>query len=132
MVPLCYLRFHQTMARHFTLPATANTNDYAVSVRTRHRVVARGEGCCAYCGVRGVDELQVDHVTPASHFAQGTPREIVSAPSNLVPACESCNLSKGGCDLLGWASKLLTLGVKPAVVTEMMHRVRMQTAEPLP
>lgn len=119
------------MALNFKLPATANTDSYRPSLALRLRVIDRGNDTCIYCGVQNVD-LEVDHVTPASHFAVGTPKEIVNDPSNLAPACESCNNAKGGCDLTGWAAKLLTLGVAPTVVTEMIHRVRMQTAEPLP
>lgn len=119
------------MALNFKLPATANTDDYRPSLGLRHRVIARGGDACVYCGVGAVD-LEVDHVTPASHFAVGTDRAVVNASSNLVPACEGCNNAKGGCDLNGWASKLLNLGIKTTVVVEMMYRVRMQTAEPLP
>lgn len=119
------------MARHFKLPATANTNDYRVSPGLGARIAQRGNGECVYCGIFGVN-LETDHVTPASHFAVGTPREIVNAATNLVPACEACNDSKGGSDLIGFASKLLTLGVDTDAVSKMIHRVRMQTAEPLP
>lgn len=119
------------MALNFKLPANANTDDYRPSLALRLRVIDRGGDACVYCGVENVD-LEVDHVTPASHFAVGTLRSIVNDPSNLVPACEACNNAKGACDLNGWASKLLTLGIKTTVVVEMMYRVRMQTAEPLP
>ncbi len=44
-------------------------------------------GKCAYCGENG-DRLTMDHVTP---IISGGPPEI----DNIVPACLSCNMSKG-------------------------------------
>ena len=48
---------------------------------------------CAYCG--GADGLSLDHVIPRL-------RRGPDAAENLVPACRSCNSSKGGRDLLAW------------------------------
>ena len=50
-------------------------------------------GCCAYCGlhVEGDDcrsRLTIDHVRPKAHGGE-------SLRTNLVPACLSCNSSKG-------------------------------------
>lgn len=43
---------------------------------------------CAYCGTRS-DRMTIDHVVPLSLGGD-------SHPSNLVPACSSCNSRKGG------------------------------------
>jgi 5-methylcytosine-specific restriction endonuclease McrA len=50
--------------------------------------------CCAYCGNSPVF-LTIDHVIPRSQG--GT-----NAPSNLLPACKSCNESKGSRSLTNW------------------------------
>ena len=50
--------------------------------------------CCAYCGDRP-SFLTIDHVIPRSQ--NGT-----NDPSNLLPACKSCNESKGSRTLLTW------------------------------
>jgi 5-methylcytosine-specific restriction endonuclease McrA len=48
---------------------------------------------CAYCSVE--DKLTVDHVVPIS-------RGGLDAPDNVVPACKSCNSSKGAKLLTEW------------------------------
>lgn len=50
---------------------------------------------CAYCGATG--SLTVDHIIPLS---RGGLNEI----QNLVPACKSCNTSKGIKDAIEWYS----------------------------
>jgi hypothetical protein len=49
---------------------------------------------CAYCGVHGTDH-HIDHVWPLVLSGD-------DAPWNVVPACEGCNLSKGGKPLGEW------------------------------
>lgn len=49
--------------------------------------------CCAYCGATG--DLHIEHVIPISKG--GT-----HVLSNLVPACQSCNYSKGAKDAETW------------------------------
>jgi len=58
----------------------------------RLRVLARDLFCCAYCGGRA---SHVDHVFPRS-------RGGLDVESNLVAACEHCNLSKGDRTLEEW------------------------------
>lgn len=53
--------------------------------------------CCAYCGLK-TDLLTIDHIVPRS---QGGTND----PSNLLPACKSCNESKGSRSLLSWYTK---------------------------
>jgi 5-methylcytosine-specific restriction endonuclease McrA len=52
-------------------------------------------GCCAYCGKPGT---AVDHVVPIS---KGGRDEI----ANVLPACKSCNSSKGNRDLSTWLAR---------------------------
>lgn len=49
-------------------------------------LVVRYDGCCAYCGVRG--KLTVDHRVPLSRGGS-------NSIDNILPACASCNRSKG-------------------------------------
>lgn len=48
---------------------------------------------CAYCGASG--DLQIEHVVPIS---KGGEHHL----GNIVPACQSCNFSKGKADALTW------------------------------
>jgi 5-methylcytosine-specific restriction endonuclease McrA len=51
-------------------------------------------GCCAYCGRKLYKSItEIDHVIPMSKGGTGW-------PSNLVPACRSCNAKKWA--YLGW------------------------------
>ena len=66
---------------------------------------------CTYCGVAldsTAAQLHVDHVVPVA--AGGT-----DDPSNLVPACRSCNCSKGDKPLSDW------LPTRPAYRAEPTH-----------
>lgn len=58
------------------------------------RLVKRYGGCCAYCGTRS-DALHRDHVVPLSRGGR-------HAPANILPACQSCNSSKGALFLSEW------------------------------
>jgi 5-methylcytosine-specific restriction endonuclease McrA len=49
---------------------------------------------CAYCGAAD-GPLQRDCVLPISHGGRYT-------LDNVVPACRSCNTSKGGGEVTGW------------------------------
>ena len=51
-------------------------------------------GCCAYCGERA-DALQKDCVLPLSRGGRYT-------VDNVVPACRSCNASKGNGEVTRW------------------------------
>lgn len=48
---------------------------------------------CAYCGASG--DLQIEHVVPISKAGE-------HHLGNIVPACQSCNFSKGKADALTW------------------------------
>jgi 5-methylcytosine-specific restriction endonuclease McrA len=58
-------------------------------------LVERFGGCCAYCGKPGTT---IDHVVP---IAAGGRDEI----SNVLPACKSCNASKGNKVLAIWLAQ---------------------------
>jgi len=58
---------------------------------------------CAYCG--STKALEQDHIIPLSKGGRNT-------PDNLVPACASCNRSKGARDLLDWYSESVHFSVK--------------------
>jgi 5-methylcytosine-specific restriction endonuclease McrA len=61
---------------------------------SRSEILRRWHYRCAYCDARAA---HLDHVVPLSRG--GTDTE-----SNIVPACASCNLSKGAKTLAEWAS----------------------------
>lgn len=48
---------------------------------------------CAYCG--SVTHLTMDHVTPVSHGGR-------TSVDNIIPACQTCNSSKGSKDVIQW------------------------------
>lgn len=58
---------------------------------------------CAYCG--STKALEQDHIIPLSKGGRNT-------PDNLVPACASCNRSKGARDLLDWYSESVHFSVE--------------------
>jgi 5-methylcytosine-specific restriction endonuclease McrA len=66
---------------------------------------------CAYCGMTRAEsklkgfDLQIDHLFPLGH-----PMCIVG-PRNAVPACISCNSSKGNRDPIEWMNKR---GINPS------------------
>ena len=62
-------------------------------VREDRLMAVEGFKECGYCGATG--ELSWDHLVPTS---KGGPNTI----SNHVPACRSCNSSKGDKDALEW------------------------------
>lgn len=65
-----------------------------VPVSAREYAVVRASGACVYCNAPAT---HADHIRPLS---RGGAEHI----SNLVPACKSCNLSKGARLLTEWRS----------------------------
>lgn len=61
------------------------------------RLIARYESCCAYCGKR-TSELHRDHVIPVARGGR-------HAVGNIVPACPSCNRSKGKRLIVEWRAR---------------------------
>lgn len=80
---------------------------FRVTPRDWDRLVSRYQGRCAYCDTGG--QMTMDHVIP---IARGGGHRI----GNLVPACETCNKSKGPLLLIEWRYRL-------AVEAEKARRV---------
>jgi len=60
----------------------------------RREIINNWEGCCAYCGSQP-EKITLDHVIPKVKGG-------MTVPSNLVPACAGCNVSKNHCDVWQW------------------------------
>jgi 5-methylcytosine-specific restriction endonuclease McrA len=76
------------------LPSVVSLKEYIPAARrpafTRFNVFLRDRFTCQYCGLRSPAEgLTFDHVIPKSRGGKTT-------WSNVVAACEPCNLRKGG------------------------------------
>lgn len=74
----------------------AMTNKEAKSL-WRQSIKNAWNNCCAYCGNPPIDDksLTLDHVKPKARGGE-------DRTSNCVPACKSCNHSKGSEDWLTW------------------------------
>lgn len=71
------------------------------------RIAHRFDFCCAYCGEKPSDEaVTPDHVVP---LAKGG----FDSAANLLPACRSCNSSKGARSLDEWAVARAKKGLPP-------------------
>lgn len=81
----------------------------------------RASGPCVYCGA---DATTVDHVRPLS-------RGGAEAECNLVPACGSCNSSKGYRLLTEWRPDRVAYGVEssPKVASEYARQSNAQGGE---
>lgn len=69
---------------------------------SRTAILKRWGYACAYCGAHAT---HLDHVDPLSKGGG-------DIEANIVPACASCNLSKGAKTLAEWS---LTFGPDPAI-----------------
>lgn len=78
---------HKRRAHKLSNPAIS------VSKRDWIRLCRRWNNACAYCGV--VAPLGRDHIVPLSRGGQ-------HSIGNLLPACRSCNSSKGSRFLIEW------------------------------
>jgi hypothetical protein len=70
------------------------------------RIAQRFNFRCAYCGNRGTDQLEPDHVVPVSRYGANT-------VANLLPACKPCNSDKRDLLLDEWATDRRRLGKPP-------------------
>jgi len=87
-----------------------NTSDWQICLNHFH-------GCCAYCGAQQDfwHVLEIEHFIPLS--APGCPGTV---PSNIVPACRSCNASKRNHDAYKWL--ILMFGkLKGRIIAEKIH-----------
>lgn len=87
--------FVRTVSCHIRVPRIIRLLAYDRLPRqmvklNRRNIFARDENRCQYCGRRyPTSELSLDHVVPRSQGGQST-------WTNLVCACVSCNVKKGG------------------------------------
>lgn len=72
----------------------AKSKTFAFSERDWRRLVDRFGARCAYCNQPST-ELQLEHVVPVSRGGD-------SGAGNYLPACPSCNRSKGARFLMEW------------------------------
>lgn len=63
-----------------------------IPAQVRKSILAKYDFHCGYCGIKP-KVLHVDHIIPLAH-SRGT-----NEPSNLMPACPSCNNYKATFDL---------------------------------
>lgn len=89
-----YERMVRSPTLTMRLPSVVSLKEYIPTARrpafTRFNVFLRDRFTCQYCGVRSPAEgLTFDHVIPKSRGGRTT-------WSNVVAACEPCNLRKGG------------------------------------
>lgn len=71
-----------------------NPGYVVVKARDWEKIRNRFSGCCAYCGAKP-DVICMDHVVPLSRGGR-------HSPSNILPACSSCNSSKGALFVAEW------------------------------
>jgi len=83
------LTYQRRRARKQALPNTLTQTEW-------RRSITHWGGCCAYCG-KVTNKLMMEHFIPLTNPAcTGT------VATNIVPACGSCNISKGKRDVFGW------------------------------
>lgn len=71
----------------------AGSGRYAISQKQKNRSISRNAGKCVYCNERPA--IEWDHVVPIVRGGR-------HAIGNLVPACRTCNASKGARTLMEW------------------------------
>ena len=88
-------------------------DEWTNSKAQRAALKAKFDGRCGYCG-EPLTKMQADHIKPVIRLTTdpwGNPlpaseRRYIKPERNVVgnmmPACPSCNNSKGGYDLEGW------------------------------
>ncbi len=84
-----FLITQRRRARKLNLPNTLTLNEWK-------KTLAHWDIHCSYCGQKP-DKITLDHYVPLSHPA--CPGTIAS---NCVPACKSCNSSKGDAEAFYW------------------------------
>lgn len=73
-----------------------------LTVEELDRIKKYFNNSCAYCGISEnelKESMQIDHIVPIAREIKGTER------TNIVPACASCNQSKGSKKLSEWYPK---------------------------
>lgn len=107
----------------------AQVPKHEVSPSLRDDIYERDDYQCVYCLSKAY--LTIDHVTPRSWFPTKVSNEELNDPTNLVTACDDCNLGKGQLDLSSFAAKLRKSEVSKKVVSDMVKRVIRATKKEL-
>lgn len=95
----------------------------SISASKRFRILSRDSFTCRYCGASGV-QLHVDHVIPRA--ASGTDDD-----SNLVCACERCNIGKSDTPLHAEAPTPVEIAAHDAMVAERRRALAARVREHL-
>ncbi len=110
-----YDRIVRSPSFSMKLPSVIALKDYITPLRnpnfTRFNVFLRDKFSCQYCGSK--NELTFDHLLPRSKGGK-------TNWENVVTACSSCNVQKGGRLFEKSGMKLSTLPFAPT--TEDLHR----------
>ena len=97
-------RLYWRAGQRFRKGYLEGTISMSTPLREERVKMQRGTTCC-YCGASAT-RIQMEHVFPKS-------RGGTDAGDNLLPACRSCNSSKGGKDVVLW---ILAQGRFPPIV----------------
>ena len=92
LTDLSYRLYHRSKSKKRKAQQRGSTN-VMLSPEQLWRRWVDFDHTCAYCGASG--DLQIEHVVPIS---KGGEHHL----GNIVPACQSCNFSKGKADALTW------------------------------
>jgi 5-methylcytosine-specific restriction endonuclease McrA len=85
---------HSVQIRHERRRANLNNAENTLTLGEWRETLESYNGFCVYCNKKS-DKLQQDHIVPLSKGGGHT-------KENVVPACPSCNSSKGNRPLLIW------------------------------
>jgi len=83
---------------------------------TRSNIISRDNSTCQYCGKKS-RSMTIDHIIPKDKRGKDT-------WTNLVSACENCNLKKGNSLLSQTNMRLLSKPKKPSHIYHMQKLVR--------
>lgn len=78
---------------HRRRDAAIKNGKFKITVREWNRMIARYNGCCAYCG--SSEKITMDHVVPLSRGGR-------HSIGNVLPACFSCNVRKNAKFIVEW------------------------------
>lgn len=95
-----WYRRNPEAAKHIKRAYKARRNgwenaDFRITERALHRIWANYNGACAYCPTVLGEDFHWDHRVPLSRGGS-------HGEGNLVPACATCNLSKGAKTVTEW------------------------------
>lgn len=112
------VRAAQNRSQHNTRRARKRAAEVSGPVPASVYVAIRSEGPCVFCGAPADT---VEHITPLSRGGW-------EHPDNLVPACGSCNFSKGSKLLTEWDSGRVTHAVRVSPKVAAVYAAEMEKA----